>query len=133
MDREDTPLWQLFWASPCVVPLSAARPGERTQLWKWELFWSCLFFDPVSHVGTERENTQFWACLHFYPLSPIRTFGDRKHLVWVEVILTLSSLCPTGFPTKLCPLFPVPMHIFHAHHNLPRSWMKYLPPKHPWI
>lgn len=50
MDREDTPLWRLFWSSPCVVPLSAVGPGERTQLWKWELFWACLFFDPLSPI-----------------------------------------------------------------------------------
>jgi hypothetical protein len=68
-----------------------------------------------------------------WPTVSYWTFGDRKHLVWVTVILALSSLCPIGFPTKLCPPFPVPMSVFRAHHNLPHSSRKYLPPKHPWI
>lgn len=111
--REDTAVEvTIIWGLSLLWPTVSCRNRERTQLFQWQ---------------------QYWACLLFYPLSPIGTFGDRKHLVWVTVILALSSLCSTGFPTKLCPPFPVPMPVFHAHHNLPCSSRKYLSSKHPWI
>lgn len=76
------------------------------------------------------------AILGLSPLLPTvyyRNIWRQKHLVWVTVILALSLLCPVGFPTKLCPPFPVPMPVCHAHHNLSHSSRKYLPPKNPWI